>query len=70
VLHAPDVICLTEIAPKKCREPIQLPELAIEGYDMFVNLDNMRRGVGIYVKEELKAVVSKAQALANFEENV
>ena len=58
-LYAPHVVCVTEIAPKVCSIPVTESELQVEGYDLFTNLDNYRRGVCIYIRKELRPSPSK-----------
>lgn len=55
--HNPDVIAISETLPKNTRgKSIQIAELQLSHYDAFINLENSKRGVCIYVKKHLKAV--------------
>ena len=69
VQHAPDVICITEFAPKNTALPVQEAELQVEGFDMFSNINNCKRGVLIYTNKSLKASPSKIEQLSDFDEN-
>ena len=53
-LHKPAVIGIVEVKPKNFRYKIQECEIAINGYDIFHNLDEEGRGICLYVKHELK----------------
>lgn len=55
VLYSPDIVCITEFSPKFTTTPVQEAELQIQGYDMFSNTGNHRRGVIIYTRKELQA---------------
>ena len=52
----PDIIILTEVIPKAQSNPIPLPQLAIPGYNFYVNFDynaadlgkSGKRGIIIY----------------------
>ena len=35
-LNKPDVVCITEIAPKHCLIKVQQSELQVDGYDLYV----------------------------------
>ena len=69
-LYAPHVVCVTEIAPKVCSVPVTESELQVEGYDLFSNLDNYRRGVCIYIRKEMRPSPSKITKMVKFEESV
>ncbi len=66
----PDIICLTEILPKNTRYKVEVPELQLEGYDVFTNINEvtLHRGVVIYTKKNIGAVPSNINA--NFSESV
>jgi hypothetical protein len=66
--HAPDIICITEYAPKNSN--IAESELQVEGYDMFLNSNAYKRGVLIYVKKLLQASPSEVTNLCDFDENI
>ena len=52
-----DIIGITEINPKNCRYYPGKAELQIDGYDLFMDENNevKKRGVGLYIRRELKA---------------
>ena len=64
----PDVICITEVIPKKLRIKVQPSELKIDGFDCFSNIQNNIedvRGTVLYVREQYKAqqlILPKKQA--------
>ena len=63
----PDIICFTEILNKK--DPnIEVAELKIDGYDIFLE-KNPQRGVIIYTKECLKAQEFTEFQKLNFKES-
>ena len=49
-LHKPDVVCITEIAPKHCLTKVQQSELQVDGYDLCSNVHIHKRGVVIHSK--------------------
>ena len=53
----PDIVCLTEIIPKRFMLAVQKVELEMDGYDCFCKIEeeNAERGVLIYVKKNLGA---------------
>ena len=53
-LNQPDVIGITEIKPKVPRYKVEESEIAIEGYEVFHNLDMEGRGIALLVKTEMK----------------
>ena len=66
----PDIIGITEILPKNRDMIPQDGELKIDGYDHFSNLDRCKRGVIIYTRESLNAVVLPLKEEDTFEESV
>ena len=66
--YVPDIICITEFAPKSTSTLIQETELQITGYDLFSNIGNYKRGVLIYVHKELKASPSAVEEMWQSEE--
>ncbi len=52
--HKPHIIGITELKPKNCRYGVQDCEIAIDGYQLFHNLDSQGRGIGLYIEESLK----------------
>ena len=54
-LYAPELVCITEIAPKHTQLQAQESEFQVEGYDICTNLDHSKRGVAIYTAKHLKA---------------
>jgi exonuclease III len=70
-IEKPDIICLVEILPKNTKFSVNAPEIQVNGYDCFSNINDKdcRRGVAIYVKKSLGAVPSKLKESFNFEES-
>ena len=60
VEYSPEIICITEFAPKHTRTPLQEAELQLEGYDIFSNIGSQKRGVIIYTRRDLQASPSSA----------
>ena len=58
-LHSPDIVFISEYAPKNTSVPVQVSELQISGYDLCSNSENCKRGVVIYTKCSLKASPAK-----------
>lgn len=69
-MYQPDVICVTEFAPKFTVTPIQESELQIECYNLYTNIDCFKRGVLIYTSKILDTNPVDMKALADFDENV
>ena len=69
VQFAPDIICVTEFAPKNCSVSIQESELQLDGFDLFCNCSAFKRGVIIYVKSVLSPTPSSVSDVCSFEEN-
>jgi hypothetical protein len=69
VQHTPDIICVTEYAPKNYVQPVQESELQMDGYDIFTNKDTAKRGVLIYTKSGLSASPSLVSEDCKFEEH-
>ena len=67
-LYAPDIICVTEFAPKKSATPVQDSELQLEGYNHFSNINSFKRGVIIYVSQKL--CMNPVDADLEFDESV
>lgn len=53
--NSADVICFTEIKPKKTSAPLRPQEIAIDGYECWCSLDSSGRGVAIYTRDQLRA---------------
>ena len=53
-VKSPDIVCITEVVPRNTTTSVQESEIQLQGYDMFSNLSDAKRGVIIYVKSELK----------------
>ena len=68
-IHQPDIIGITEVKPKQARFDIQDSEIAIEGYELFHNLEEKGRGIALLVKKELKPTPN-ATLKATFSENL
>ena len=64
----PDVIALTEIFPKNIQYEVDNAELSITGYKLFLSTKR-KRGVAIYIKENLEAYESNMNG-QDFEESV
>ena len=58
--EAPDVVCITEVKRKSTRCPLEEVEVKMDGYQHFHNnfAAKEHRGISIYVKEELEAVLT------------
>lgn len=67
--HKPDIICITEVAPKHCTTPMSSSELQIQGFDLCFNDVNFKRGVAIYTSTHLNAVPYDGGANLKGEEN-
>ena len=68
-VYKPDVILVTEYAPKNCAEPTADSELQIEGYSLFTNSQKYKRGCLIYTRTELGASPSMVSDMCSFDEN-
>ena len=56
----PDIIAISELLPKNCKNPPQATEFNIPDYEFFSNMgDNPDRGVGLYIKSILKPLEVK-----------
>lgn len=54
--HGLDIIGITEVYPKKCRFLPGKAELQLDGFELFLSEgDGNKRGVAIYINEQLKA---------------
>jgi len=62
-----DIIGITEILPKNCRYTPTPVELAIPGYECFLNMDGSR-GVALYVKCSLQAKIVNIKS--DFKESI
>lgn len=53
----PDIVCLSEILPKNCSNPVQPAEIQLDNYDCFTNIGETQchLGVGIWTKKCLQA---------------
>ena len=56
-IHKPDIIAICEIKPKKCRYQVQPGEIAIQGFELFHNLESPGRGVAVLVRSNLNPSV-------------
>lgn len=64
----PDVIMLTEIAPKFSRYKLQKSEIQLKGYNIHTNVDTKKRenrGVAIYIKKKINAIEVKWRGMAD-----
>lgn len=68
-LHEPALIAMTEIKPKHSRYGVQECEIALDGYDLFHNLEKEGRGVALFAKKTLKASLCE-HLVSNFEESI
>jgi hypothetical protein len=48
--HQPAVMGITEVKPKNNRFTIEKCEVAYKGYEIFLNLGKLGRGIALYVK--------------------
>ncbi len=69
VQFVPDIICVTEFAPKNTTVPVQESELHLDGFDLFCNYSVYKRGVLIYVKSSLFPTPSPVTDMCSFEEH-
>lgn len=67
-IHDPEVVGIVEVKPKNSRYNIQECEIALPGYDVFHNLDQQGRGIGLYIKQDLRPNLIKLNT--QFEESV
>jgi hypothetical protein len=68
-LNAPDIICISEVLPKRTLTKVQESELQITGYDLCTNLTVAKRGVIIYTAHHLKAAPVEKLSKYTFHEN-
>jgi len=52
-IHDPDIIVLVEVKPKNARYKLQNSEIQMEGYTLHENIEEIGRGICIYVKDML-----------------
>ncbi len=56
-IHEPDIIAVTEVLPKNCRDPVQKSEFNLDGYEFHCNTTSTgNRGVGIFTKNSLNCL--------------
>ena len=68
-VNNPDVILVTEYAPKNCTVQTADSELQIEGYSLFTNSQKCKRGVLIYARTGLGASPSVVSDMCAFDES-
>ena len=69
LIQKPDIICVTEYAPKHTMLKVQDSELHVDhGYDISTNVNRCKRGVLIYTATHLKA--TPCDCSCDFDENV
>jgi exonuclease III len=68
-IHSPDIICITETAPKNAQEELQPSEIQVQGYSLHTNNKQPQRGVAIYVSEKLDASPLELEAIHTFKEH-
>ena len=68
-LHAPDLISVTEIAPKISATPLQPAEIQLDSYNHMISLGGTNRGVAIYTHKKLKATPCPELNQQNFQEH-
>ena len=52
--NQPDIVGITEVKPKHARFNVQECEIAIEGYELFHNLEEEGRGIALLVRKEME----------------
>jgi hypothetical protein len=68
-LAKPDIICITEVSPKKSDTKVEDAEIQIPGYTVHSNLKECKRGVAILTSDRLNAVqLHLATSTESFEE--
>ena len=53
-INQPDIVGITEVKPKHTRSNVQECEIAIEGYELFHNLEEEGRGIAHLVRKEME----------------
>ena len=53
-INQPDLVGITEVSPKHARFKVQECEIAIEGYELFHNLEEEGRGIALLVRKEIE----------------
>ena len=53
-INQPDIVGITEVKPKHARFNVQECEIAIEGYELFHNLEEEGRGIALLVRKEME----------------
>ena len=67
-MYKPDIIGITEILPKNREEDPDNCKLKIQGYEHYSNTGaNSRRGVILFIREDLNATAIKLEKEAEFE---
>ena len=53
-INQPDIVGITEMKPKHARFNVQECEIAMEGYELFHNLEEEGRGIALLVRKEME----------------
>ena len=53
-INQPDIVGITEVKPKHARFYVQECEIAVEGYELFHNLEEDGRGIALLVRKEME----------------
>ena len=56
-LYSPHIVFITEFAPKTTSYTVEEAELQMEGFNLWANLQNYKRGVLIYTARDLRATL-------------
>ena len=69
-IHNPDVILVQELLPKNSGIPHSTTQYSLDGYNLFTNEKSWKRGVAIYIKNDIKAIQLDNSAIGQGEESV
>ena len=69
-IHNPDVILVQELLPKNTGIPHSTTQYSLDGYNLFTNEESWKRGVAIYIKNDIKAIQLDNSAIGQGEESI
>ena len=69
-IHNPDVILVQEFPPKNSGIPYSTTQYSLDGYNLFTNEKSWKRGVAIYIKNDIKATQLNNSTIGLGEESV
>ena len=69
-IHNPDVILVQELLPKNSGIPHSTTQYSLDGHNLFTNEKSWKRGVAIYIKNDIKAIQLNNSAIGQGEESV